>query len=82
VLTPPLDPSIERSNVHQAARQGHEGTVDLLLQAGATLGGQDLNGGYVRLALKTALRNSNYTSIRVWSKAGLGSGEACCEPQK
>ena len=47
--------------------------MDALIQAGAILGGSD-EEGFVKLALKTALRAGNYTSIRIWGKAGLHLG--------
>jgi lysophospholipase len=55
----------------QAARQGHEKTVDALVQAGANLGGFDFEGGFVALAVKMALRTGDQNSLRIWAKTGM-----------
>ncbi|KAF7311511.1 L-asparaginase [Mycena kentingensis (nom. inval.)] len=53
----------------QAARQGHVGVVNMLVQAGARLSG--LDGGFGELAVKTAAQNGDLVSLGIWSKAGI-----------
>ena len=55
----------------QAARQRHEATVEVLVQAGANLGGLDFEGGFVNLAVKLASRMGDSMALRIWSKAGI-----------
>ncbi|PIL24495.1 transporter [Ganoderma sinense ZZ0214-1] len=56
--------------LYYAARQGHEGLVDLLVKAGANLGGADVEGGFVALAVRKAARARDERALRVWKKAG------------
>ena len=56
----------------QAARQGHEAIVDVLVQAGAALGGTDQL--FVDSIFKDATRAGNQHSLHVWLKAGWESG--------
>lgn len=62
----------ESDHIHtrQAARGGHEGIVDVLIQAGAKLGGTDqlIADKFVN----DAIRYSNERSVRIWLKAGWG----------
>jgi hypothetical protein len=55
----------------QAARQGHESTLDVLVQAGASFGGFDLESTFVKQAIKNALHSGDQVSFRMWNKAGL-----------
>jgi lysophospholipase len=55
----------------QAARQRHESTVEVLVQAGANLGGLDFEGGFVNLAVKLASRMGDSMALRIWSKSGI-----------
>jgi lysophospholipase len=55
----------------QAARQRHEETVEVLVQAGANLSGLDLEGGFVNLAVKAACRNNDQAALRIWAKTGI-----------
>ena len=57
---------------NQAARQGHEAIVDVLVQAGAALGGTDQL--FVDNIFKDAARAGNQHSLNLWLKAGWGSG--------
>ncbi|KAH9928475.1 L-asparaginase [Epithele typhae] len=57
--------------LYYAARQGHEELVELLVKTGANLGGADLEGGFVRLAVKKAVRARDEAALRVWKKAGM-----------
>ncbi|KAG6865920.1 hypothetical protein C0991_010421 [Blastosporella zonata] len=57
----------------QAARQGHEGIVDELLQDGATLGGVD--EAFAALGIRNAVLAEDQTAVRIWSKAGAKSGK-------
>ena len=54
----------------QAARQGHEETVDILVHTGANLGGLDIDGGFVSLAMKAGLRSGDEVSLKIWAKTG------------
>lgn len=56
----------------QAARQGHETIVDVLVQAGAALGGTDKL--FVDKIFRDATRAGNQQSLHVWLKAGWKSG--------
>jgi 60kDa lysophospholipase len=58
--------------IHQAARQGHEAIVDVLVQAGAALGGTDQL--FVNTIVKEATRAGNLHSVCIWLKAGWKSG--------
>ena len=57
--------------LYYAARQGHEGLVDLLVKAGANLGGADVDGGFVALAVRKAAGARDERALRVWKKAGV-----------
>ena len=57
---------------NQAARQGHEAIVDVLVQAGAALGGTDQL--FVDSIFKDATRAGNQHSLHIWLKAGWESG--------
>ncbi|KAI1791688.1 asparaginase-domain-containing protein [Ganoderma leucocontextum] len=57
--------------LYYAARQGHEELVDLLVKAGANLGGADVDGGFVALAVRKATRARDERALRVWKKAGV-----------
>jgi 60kDa lysophospholipase len=54
----------------EAARQGHEVIVDKLVEAGALLGGSDITGGFVSLAVTKSLSQSAGPSLHIWVKAG------------
>ena len=56
--------------LYYAARQGDEDLVDLLVRAGANLGGADVDGGFVALAVGKAARARDDGALRVWRKAG------------
>lgn len=53
---------------YQAARQGHENTVDILVQAGATLAGTDSH--FATYVVKDAIKPNDPASLRIWMKAG------------
>jgi lysophospholipase len=56
----------------KAARQGHDAIVDILVQAGAALGGTDQV--FVDSIFKDATRAGNKNSLHIWLKAGWESG--------
>ncbi|KAJ7582990.1 L-asparaginase [Mycena floridula] len=64
-----LRDTLGHTALYYAARQGHESVVDLLVQAGATLGG--LDGTFASLAVETAIRSDDQKSLTRWSKAGV-----------
>jgi hypothetical protein len=45
--------------------------VDVLVQAGASFGGFDLESTFIKQAIKNALHSGDQISLRIWSKAGL-----------
>jgi lysophospholipase len=54
----------------KAARKGHEEIVEILVRAGARLGGLDQDGGYAGLAVNAAVRSGDQNSLRTWEKSG------------
>ncbi|KAI0748667.1 L-asparaginase [Daedaleopsis nitida] len=56
--------------LYYAARQGHEEVVGVLVKTGANLGGADIEGGFVALAVKKATHAPDERALRVWKKAG------------
>ncbi|KAI9061470.1 asparaginase-domain-containing protein [Trametes sanguinea] len=62
--------SLGHTPLYYAARQGHEELVDLLVQAGANLGGADVEGGFVALAVQKATHARDEHALRIWKKAG------------
>ncbi|KAI8982868.1 L-asparaginase [Trametes punicea] len=62
--------SLGHTPLYYAARQGHEELVELLVKAGANLGGADVEGGFVALAVKKAMHARDERALRVWKKAG------------
>ncbi|KAF8809099.1 L-asparaginase [Phlegmacium glaucopus] len=58
--------------LYLAARQGHEAIVDVLVQAGARLGGTDQL--FVDNIVKDATRAGDQRSLRIWLKAGWEPG--------
>lgn len=55
----------------QAARMKHGGVVDLLVRAGANLGGTDIEGGYAGVAIEKAIRHGDEGAMEVWRKSGI-----------
>ncbi|KDQ60897.1 hypothetical protein JAAARDRAFT_124749 [Jaapia argillacea MUCL 33604] len=49
----------------------HESTVNLLMTAGANLGGSDVDGGFVSLAIKKAWRAGDDRSLKTWGLTGV-----------
>jgi lysophospholipase len=50
----------------------HESVVDLLVSAGANLGGSDIESGFADVAIKKAIRHGDQGAIQVWQKSGIG----------
>jgi len=44
--------------------------VDILVSAGAILGGMESEAGYVGLAVQNATRASNEAVVNIWKRAG------------
>ncbi|KAG8815654.1 hypothetical protein FRC19_000901 [Serendipita sp. 401] len=63
--------SLDHTALYYAARHSHGSIVDCLLQAGAHLGGADVEGGYVRLAVKFAQSVGDLGALAVWAKIGV-----------
>jgi lysophospholipase len=49
----------------------HGGIVDLLVRAGANLGGSDVEGGYAGVAIEKAIRHGDEGAMEVWRKSGI-----------
>lgn len=49
----------------------HANIVELLVSAGANLGGSDVEGGFADIAVKKALRHGDEGAIEVWQKSGI-----------
>ncbi|KAF8484346.1 L-asparaginase [Gautieria morchelliformis] len=62
--------SLDHTALYYAARQGHEVIVDKLVEAGALLGGSDITGGFVSLAVTKSSSQSAQSSLHTWVKAG------------
>lgn len=45
--------------------------VDLLVSAGANLGGSDIEGGFVDVVIEKALRHGDERAIQMWQKSGI-----------
>ncbi|KDQ33405.1 hypothetical protein PLEOSDRAFT_1099375 [Pleurotus ostreatus PC15] len=57
--------------LYYAARQGHMEVVQTLLQAGARLGGIDIEGGYAALAVRAAKNIGDKHCLDIWKQTGL-----------
>lgn len=57
--------------IFQAARKGQEHIVELLRQAGANLGGADIEGGYADLELAKAKQTNDNVTLAIWKRAGF-----------
>ncbi|KAI0374654.1 L-asparaginase [Pilatotrama ljubarskyi] len=71
--------SLGHTPLYYAARQGHEDLVDLLVKAGANLGGADVEGGFVGLAVRKATHARDERALRIWKKAGADVVHVECE---
>lgn len=49
----------------------HANIVDMLVSAGANLGGSDIEGGFADIAVEKALRRGDKGAIEVWQKSGI-----------
>jgi len=49
----------------------HISIVDFLVNAGANLGGTDVEGGFADIAIKKALRRGDEGAIEAWQKSGI-----------
>lgn len=49
----------------------HGNVVDLLVSAGANLGGSDVEGGFTDVVIEKALRHGDEWAIQVWRKSGI-----------
>jgi len=58
-------------NLKQAARQGFADIVDILVSAGANLGGHEYEFGYAALALENALDSGDHRAASIWKKTGM-----------
>ncbi|KAI6045537.1 asparaginase-domain-containing protein [Pisolithus marmoratus] len=66
-----LRDNLGHTALYYAARQGHANIVDLLVSAGANLGGFECGAGYASLALKSALDSGDHKSVSIWRNAGM-----------
>ena len=65
-----LRDALGHTPLYYAARQGHEGVVDVLVKAGAILGGSDVEGGFVGLAIDRLVAGQDERAMKIWTKAG------------
>ena len=65
-----LRDSLGHTPLYYAARQGHERVVEVLVKVGGLLGGSDVEGGFVALAVQRAELAADERVRRVWTKAG------------
>lgn len=49
----------------------HGSIVDLLVSAGANLGGSDIEGGFAGVAIEKAIRHGDEGAIQVWQRSGI-----------
>ncbi|KAL0946750.1 hypothetical protein HGRIS_012927 [Hohenbuehelia grisea] len=68
-----LRDTLGHTALYYATRQGHYEVVQVLLQAGANLGGVDIEGGFALLGMQAALRNGDQDLLRMWEMAGVKS---------
>ncbi|THH10845.1 hypothetical protein EW145_g1047 [Phellinidium pouzarii] len=57
--------------LYYAARRGHRTVVEVLRQAGADLGGSDVEGGFVNLEVSKASQKGDEAALQTWDKAGF-----------
>ncbi|EJD05684.1 asparaginase-domain-containing protein [Fomitiporia mediterranea MF3/22] len=65
-----LRDSLGHTALYYAARRGHTGIVEILRQAGANLGGTDIEGGFVALEVTKAAQRYDEVALQTWRKAG------------
>lgn len=53
----------------------HGSVVDLLVSAGANLGGSDVEGGFANVVIEKALRHGDEWAIQLWQKSGISLGK-------
>ncbi|KAF9227810.1 asparaginase-domain-containing protein [Gyrodon lividus] len=66
-----LRDTLGHTALYYAARRGHEDIVDILISAGANLGGLEYEAGYAELAMKNALSSGDKNALGVWEKTGM-----------
>lgn len=66
-----LRDSLGHTALYYAARMKHGSIVDLLVSAGAGLGGSDIEGGFVGVAINQAIRIGDEEAIQAWQKSGI-----------
>ncbi|PAV23499.1 asparaginase-domain-containing [Pyrrhoderma noxium] len=69
-----LRDALGHTALYYAARRGHSSIVEILRQAGANLGGSDVEGGYAALEVTKAAQRADTASLEIWQKAGLNMG--------
>lgn len=50
--------------------------VELLVEAGANLGGSDLGGGFAQLEVEKAQASANAHALQIWARVGLRPRDA------
>ena len=45
--------------------------MDLLVSAGANLGGSDVEGGFAEVVIEKAIRHGDDEAIQVWQRSGI-----------
>jgi lysophospholipase len=49
----------------------HGSVVDLLVSAGANLGGSDIEGGFANVAIEKAIRHGDERAMQMWQRSGI-----------
>ncbi|KIY73256.1 asparaginase-domain-containing protein [Cylindrobasidium torrendii FP15055 ss-10] len=68
-----LRDTLGHTAVYYAARQEHHGVVEVLIQAGARVGGSDEI--MARIALESAIRTNDRKAVHSWSLAGVAAAQ-------
>lgn len=66
-----LRDNLGHTALYYAARQGFADIVDILVSAGANLGGHEYEFGYAALALENALDSGDHRAASIWKKTGM-----------
>lgn len=66
-----LRDALGHTPLYYAARMKHASIADLLVNAGANLGGSDIEGGFADVSIKKAIRNGDEEALEVWQKSGI-----------
>jgi len=66
-----LRDSLGHTPLYYATRMKHGDIVDLLVSAGAILGGSDVEGGFAGVVIGNAIRHGDEGAIQIWQRSGI-----------